>query len=50
MDGHGAYIWPSYAAAAFLLIGLLVASVKSLKKSKKDLSMMEQITNEGKNR
>ena len=49
MGGHGIYIWPCYGLAAVLLITLLVASVKSLSKSKKDLSVMEQLSkNEGK--
>ncbi|WP_417819303.1 heme exporter protein CcmD [Terasakiella sp.] len=48
MGGHGIYIWPCYGLAAVLLIGLLITSVKALAKSKKDLSIMEQMTSEGK--
>jgi len=48
MGGHGIYIWPCYGLAALLLMGLLVSSIKSLAKSKKDLSIMEQMTNQGK--
>ncbi|MDV7339649.1 heme exporter protein CcmD [Terasakiella sp. A23] len=46
MGGHGIYIWPCYGLAAALLIALLVASIQSLSKSKKDLSMMEQLSNQ----
>ena len=44
MGGHGIYIWPCYGLGALLLIALLVSSVKSLSKSKKDLSIMEQVS------
>ncbi|SCA57035.1 Cytochrome c biogenesis protein (fragment) [Candidatus Terasakiella magnetica] len=43
MGGHGIYIWPCYGLAAVLLIALLLTSMRSLAKSKKDLSIMEQI-------
>jgi len=48
MGGHGVYIWPCYGLAALLLVSLLVTSVKSLAKSRKDLVIMEQLSNEGK--
>lgn len=44
MGGHGAYIWPCYGITALLLIALLATSVKALSKSKKDLSVMEQLS------
>ncbi len=44
MGGHGIYIWPCYGLAALLLISLLVTSLKSLSKSKKDLSILEQMS------
>jgi len=47
MGGHGVYIWPCYGLAALLLVSLLATSLKSLSKSKKDLSIMEQMTGEG---
>lgn len=46
MGGHGMYIWPCYGMAALLMVALLVFSLKSLSKSKKDLSIMEQMTAE----
>jgi len=49
MGGHGVYIWPCYAMAGGLLIGLLLASLKALSKSKKDLSVMEQMARQGEN-
>lgn len=47
MGGHGVYIWPCYGLAALLMITLLATSLKSLSKSKKDLSIMEQMNAEG---
>lgn len=44
MGGHGLYIWPCYGLTALLLVALLGTSMKSLSKSKKDLSIMEQLT------
>ncbi|WP_135080781.1 heme exporter protein CcmD [Terasakiella sp. SH-1] len=43
MGGHGIYIWPCYGLAFVLLVSLLLTSLKSLSKSKKDLSIMEQL-------
>jgi len=48
MGGHGIYIWPCYGLAFLLLIALLATSVKSLSKSKRDLSIMEQLAQDAK--
>ena len=48
MGGHGIYIWPCYGLAFVLLVGLLITSVKHLSQSKRDLSVMEALSqNEG---
>jgi heme exporter protein D len=44
MGGYGMYIWPCYGIAAGLLVALLITSLKSLSKSKKDLSILEQLS------
>ena len=31
MGGYGAYIWPCYGITAVVMLGVLIASVKSLK-------------------
>ncbi len=30
MDGYGIYVWPAFAVTAIVLIGLLLASLRSL--------------------
>lgn len=48
MGGHGIYIWPCYGLAFVLLVGLLITSVKQLSQSKRDLLVMETLSqNEG---
>lgn len=44
MGGYGIYIWPCYGLAAVLLVTLLLTSLKSLSKSKKDLIILEQLS------
>ena len=44
MGGYAEYIWPCYGAALVVLVSLLLISLKDLKKSKKDLAIMEQIS------
>ncbi len=31
MGGHAAFIWPAYAAALVLMVGLLVVSLRSMR-------------------
>lgn len=37
MGGYGAYVWPAFALTAAVMIGLLVASVRSLRSREADL-------------
>jgi heme exporter protein D len=37
MGGYGAYVWPAFALTAAVMIGLLVASVRSLRARETDL-------------
>jgi heme exporter protein D len=41
MGGYAAYIWPSYGVAAGLLIGLWIASVRSLRAREQELEQAE---------
>jgi heme exporter protein D len=38
MGGYGAYVWPAYATVAVVMIGLLVASVRQLRRTKAQLA------------
>ncbi len=40
MGGYGAYVWPAFALTAAVLVGLLVASVRSLRAREKDLTRL----------
>ncbi len=44
MGGYGAYVWPSYGLSAVLLIGLLVASVRSLKSTEAEFARLKAAT------
>jgi heme exporter protein D len=41
MGGYAAYVWPSYALAAVVLVGLLVATLKALRASEATLKALE---------
>ncbi len=41
MTKHGAYVWPSYIIAAVLLIGLVVLSLRALRKTRDELHNIE---------
>lgn len=43
MDGYAVYVWPSFAIAAFVLIGLAVWSVGGLRASKKQLELLQPL-------
>lgn len=44
MGGYGAYVWPSYGLSAVLLVGLLVASVRSLKSTEAEFQRLKAAT------
>lgn len=37
MGGYGVYVWPAFGLTAAVMIGLLIASVRSLRAREKDL-------------
>lgn len=41
MGGYGAYVWPAYGAAAAVLIGLVVASLRTLRTREAALKALE---------
>ncbi len=41
MGGHGAFIWPAYLAAAAVMAGLLVASLRALRARQAELDALE---------
>jgi heme exporter protein D len=41
MGGYAVYVWSSYAAAAAVLIGVLIASLRSLRASGAELEAVE---------
>ena len=41
MGGYGAYIWPAYGIAALVMIGLMVATLRSLKSYEAALAALE---------
>jgi heme exporter protein D len=42
MGGYGGYVWPAYAIAAAVLIGLVWHSVHALRSSARDLEEAEK--------
>jgi heme exporter protein D len=41
MGGYAAYVWPAYGAAAVILVGLLVASLASLRRRQRELARLD---------
>jgi len=41
MGGRAAYVWPAYGLTAIVLIGILVASVRSLRARDRELERLE---------
>ncbi|MBP2311401.1 heme exporter protein CcmD [Azospirillum soli] len=41
MGGYAAFVWPAYGVAALVLIGLLVATFKTLRSSETTLKALE---------
>jgi len=41
MGGYAATVWPSYAAAAVILVGLLVVSLRQASRRKAELERLE---------
>ena len=42
MGGYAAFVWPAYGFAAAILVGLLVASLRTLRRAEKALAGIER--------
>lgn len=42
MTEHGAYVWPSYGIVAFVLLLLVIQTLRSLKRTAQELKQAEQ--------
>jgi heme exporter protein D len=40
MGGYAGFVWPAYALAAIVLVGLLVGSLRQLRKAEADLAAL----------
>ncbi len=40
MGGYGVYVWPAFAVTAVVLVGLLLASLRSLRASEETLNKL----------
>jgi len=41
MGGYGAYVWPAFGIAAILLVGILLATLSSLRHREKEAMELE---------
>ena len=41
MGGYAAYVWPAYGVAALVLIGVWIASVRSLRARESEIEAVE---------
>ena len=41
MGGYAAYIWPAFGISALVLVGILVASIKSLRNNEATLAALQ---------
>ena len=42
MGGYGGFVWPAYGVTAIVLVGLLVASLRALRKRQAALDALER--------
>lgn len=43
LGGYGAYVWPAYGAAALVLLGLLLASLRRLFAAERELARLQTL-------
>ena len=41
MGGYGAFIWPAYAVAAIVMVGLIIATLRNLRARESELAALE---------
>jgi len=42
MGGHGAYIWPAYAIATIVIVGILVQTLRTMRQRERQLEILRQ--------
>src|SRR3954471_20551083 len=42
MGGYAAYVWPSFIIAALLMLGMVITSMRSLRKAQRTLSQLQE--------
>ena len=42
MGGYAAFVWPAFGATALVMVGLLLASLRSLRRERRALELMEK--------
>ncbi len=42
MGGYGHYVWPSFFITAAAMLGMVVVSVRSLKRAQKNLAELQE--------
>ena len=50
MGGYGSYVWPAYVVAVVVMVGLLVATLRSARSSEKTLDLLQQARGRGRHR
>jgi heme exporter protein D len=43
MGGYAGYVWPSYGLAAAVMLAVLVASVRAVRRSERDLETAQRL-------
>ena len=43
MGGYGTYVWASYGLTAFVMLALLVSSIRSLKSTESTFARLKQV-------
>jgi heme exporter protein D len=44
MGGYAPYVWPSFIIAAAVMLGMVITSMRSLRKAQKTLAELQQST------
>ena len=42
MGGYAAFVWPAFGATALVMVGLLLVSLRSLRRQRRALELMEK--------
>ena len=42
MGGYAAFVWPAFGATALVMVGLLLASLRGLRRERRALELMEK--------